>query len=334
MNRAAFRQALRIVFPGVILGLLGYGTYAYCYILCWNLYHHMGYRAGLALLIVYCILKTLVFIYWAAVVIVGPGKVTGVSPLQIFIPGSEVVDEKAQAIVSRQINPKLPDTYICDGWGMPKWCSECQTHKPDRTHHSAIVGHCVPKMDHMCFWVGTVIGQHNYKIFLQYTTLFSTYLIYTLVTTAVFTPRMGQYRRDRGAPDSIPNGNIIALLILTGAWAAFCTSVCLQSFWGVCRNLTAMEGLGRKQGDMVLVNFRYEGKRIIQPLREEDPLPFDQGFAKNWRQVFGTNPLIWFLPFPVVPAAEDYFSNAYGQKFLERIPARWLEGDGREMAAV
>lgn len=334
MNRAAFRQALRIVFPGVILGLLGYGTYAYCYILCWNLYHHMGYRAGLALMIVYCILKTLVFIYWAAIVIVGPGRVSGVEPLQIFVPGSEVIDEKAQAIVSRQINPKLPDTFICDGWGMPKWCSECQTHKPDRTHHSAIVGHCVPKMDHMCFWVGTVIGQRNYKIFLQYTALFSTYLIYTLVTTAVFTPRMGQYRRDRGAPDSIPNGNIIALLILTGAWAAFCTSVCLQSFYGVCRNITSMEGLGRKQGDMVLVNFRYEDKRIIQPIREEDPLPFDQGVAKNWRQVFGINPLAWFLPIPVVPAAEDFFSNTFGQKFLERIPARWLEGDGREMAPV
>lgn len=99
MNRAAFRQALRIVFPGVILGLLGYGTYAYCYILCWTLYHHMGYEAGLALLIVYCILKSLVFIYWAAVVIVGPGRVSGVQPLQIFVRSLYFFLEKVGRLV-------------------------------------------------------------------------------------------------------------------------------------------------------------------------------------------------------------------------------------------
>lgn len=332
MNRATFRQLLRYIFPGAILGLLGYGTYCYCYILCWTLHHELGYRAGLALMIVYCILTALVLVYWTAVLYFGPGRVSGVAPLQIYVPGPDAVDDKTPSTASsRQINPRLPEMYQCDGWGMPKWCSECQTHKPDRTHHSALVGHCVPKMDHMCFWVGTVIGQRNYKLFLQYTVAFTTYLIFVLATTAAFTPRMGQYRRDNGGSNNVPNGNLVALLILTGSWGSFCTAVCLQSFWGVTRNLTAMESLGRKQGDMVLVNFQHNGKRVIRPVRKEDPLPFDQGVRANWRQVFGTNPLAWFLPIPAEPSLDDYFSNAYGEKFKLKSPERFLEGDGRVM---
>lgn len=44
------------------------------------------------------------------------------------------------------------EVFECDIDGLPRWCSVCQTWKPDRSHHSSEVGRCVYKMDHFCPW--------------------------------------------------------------------------------------------------------------------------------------------------------------------------------------
>ncbi|WPG99304.1 Hypothetical protein R9X50_00211700 [Acrodontium crateriforme] len=60
--------------------------------------------------------------------------------------------------------------------GAARYCSKCQTTKPDRTHHCSSCGRCVLKMDHHCPWLATCVGLHNYKaffLFLFYISLFS-----------------------------------------------------------------------------------------------------------------------------------------------------------------
>ncbi len=44
------------------------------------------------------------------------------------------------------------DVFVCEGDGRPKWCSECENWKPERSHHSRDVGRCVRKFDHFCPW--------------------------------------------------------------------------------------------------------------------------------------------------------------------------------------
>lgn len=51
------------------------------------------------------------------------------------------------------------DVFVCEVDGRPKWCSECQQWKPDRSHHSSDLGRCVRKMDHFCPWVGGMVSE-------------------------------------------------------------------------------------------------------------------------------------------------------------------------------
>lgn len=51
------------------------------------------------------------------------------------------------------------DVFVCESDGMPKWCSECRSWKPDRAHHSSEYGRCVYKMDHVCPWMGGIISE-------------------------------------------------------------------------------------------------------------------------------------------------------------------------------
>ncbi|KAL4721896.1 palmitoyltransferase pfa5 [Fusarium chlamydosporum] len=51
------------------------------------------------------------------------------------------------------------DIFICESDGLPKWCSECRSWKPDRAHHSSEYGRCVYKMDHVCPWMGGIISE-------------------------------------------------------------------------------------------------------------------------------------------------------------------------------
>jgi palmitoyltransferase len=44
------------------------------------------------------------------------------------------------------------DVFVCDGDGLPMWCYQCKTWKPDRAHHCSDVNRCVRKMDHFCPW--------------------------------------------------------------------------------------------------------------------------------------------------------------------------------------
>ena len=44
------------------------------------------------------------------------------------------------------------DVFTCEMDGKPRFCSQCQNWKPDRTHHCSGSGRCVRKMDHFCPW--------------------------------------------------------------------------------------------------------------------------------------------------------------------------------------
>ncbi len=45
------------------------------------------------------------------------------------------------------------DIYECEIDGLPRWCSSCNSWKPDRSHHCREVDRCVYKMDHYCPWL-------------------------------------------------------------------------------------------------------------------------------------------------------------------------------------
>ena len=52
------------------------------------------------------------------------------------------------------------------GFVQPSMCEVCRSWKPPRAHHSRMLNRCVFRMDHVCRWIGNVVGYSNQKFFI------------------------------------------------------------------------------------------------------------------------------------------------------------------------
>ncbi|KAL3237528.1 palmitoyltransferase PFA5 [Nakaseomyces bracarensis] len=282
------------IVPLVILGLIGYGTWAYAQKLCYNrIYKELGHRSTcIGLITICCVLDVVLIVIWVETVLVGPGKLPQVPPyLLIESP-------------SKQNTTKAPPSYICDPNGYPVWCSHCEGLKVGRTRHSSRNGYCVPRFDHYCLWIGGAVGYSNYRLFLLFAFYFAVLLLIVWITICCYIREIVTVHHHR------LNGNLVALLVITGigwilTWGLFISYVYYMS-----QNMTSIEVIEhkkrRKTPELAMQRFvcHFDSKterRYVVKIENDykhGSLYKKRGLYNNLSEFLGKNILLWPLPLP------------------------------------
>jgi palmitoyltransferase len=170
--------------------------------------------------------------------------------------------------------------YMGDETKRRRYCKMCNVWKPDRTHHCSICNRCILNMDHHCPWINNCVGFYNRKFFIQ----LLLYVFSSLIVIAIFSLLEVLSRFDTllhqpaAAHDTIyclSSGFIFLAYALS--WLLICTLFNFLKFHLklVLENYTTIENLEREEGAKS---------------------KFDIGRRRNWEQVFGTNPWLWWYP--------------------------------------
>lgn len=220
----------KIVPVGIVL-TMGYLSFASYYSLGYQeIYLHHSPSVAVSLWCLLAIFQALLVIYWTAIVLVGPGRVLPIKPYDLYgTPGED-------------LSP-MPSYFFCDEFGYPIWCSNCRSIKPARANHMKATGTCVPRADHFCIWVGTVIGKDNYILFIKFTMWFLLYFVVTLVYLACFT----QSNIARGGDASLMNHNFIVLYIISGFWIIALSALIGSHLYYTLKNMTTIDDLAIKR---------------------------------------------------------------------------------------
>lgn len=154
-------------------------------------------------------------------------------------------------------------------------CGTCLRWKVERSHHCRLCGRCVLKMDHHCPWLANCIGFRNYKFFclIHFYGLFSTILIATTYWEVLVNSNLNYTK---------------SLLEIYFCLFVYVVNLALFSFilWLFYANWSLI----------------FTGQTVIENSdRQRFPSKngniYDLGYYRNFTTVFGTNPLVWFLPF-------------------------------------
>ena len=206
-----------------------------------------------------------------------------------------------------------------------KYCNKCRALKPPRTHHDSISGRCILVMDHYCPWMGSAVGYHNYRyfiLFLFYMFVGALYVIFITTRELFLIPRMiaaqaaqeklrladqektnlaghilimsrgvaggmdggsaANYDMKRLAPGSQEEQLVLFVFIL-GVAASISVGVLL--FWHIYLSIT----------NQTTIEFYFNMAERIDAKKAGTTFknPYDQGWRKNLKRVFGDVP--WYL---------------------------------------
>jgi len=167
-------------------------------------------------------------------------------------------------------NPGVPPLAPEDQTITIEICDKCKRIKPERSHHCSLCQRCTLKMDHHCIWIYNCVGFRNYKFFV----LFLTYIGFMgLVVVISMSSWIIDRFKSKESFVNIESGiQLIAHLLVAAIFGGGLFLFAVMHYRLILTNSTTIESMSMK--------------RKIYKL---DPY-------SNWTQVFGHNPLLWFLP--------------------------------------
>jgi len=189
--------------------------------------------------------------------------------------------------VPRSVDERHVAETKSDGEGV-RQCSKCQNIKPDRTHHCSSCQKCIRKMDHHCPWVNNCVGWSNYKyffLFLLHIAGLGTYVALTSLSWIVRNALQQQLAVSLQIPVMF-----IAVCVFAFGMAVFAVTHLRL----ILINQTTIESFEKRRRRRKL---NASGSFEVETVRDTRTFnAYNLGVRRNWRSVFGSNPLLWFLP--------------------------------------
>jgi hypothetical protein len=161
-----------------------------------------------------------------------------------------------------------------------RFCNREKKWKPDRAHYCSAIGRNVLKMDHYCPWLANCVGFFNQKFFLLF-------ILYASIATGWTTVSVGHLLALSSA------GLLSKASALSAAQVFFLSEgLCISSL--VSLILTPFTAF-----HIWLVT---KNKTTLEYCERANPsISYDFGIIHNFCQVFGYNPLFWFIPLQTTP---------------------------------
>ncbi|XP_025086688.1 palmitoyltransferase ZDHHC15B-like [Pomacea canaliculata] len=184
-------------------------------------------------------------------------------------------NEEVQKEMLKQIVRNLPvQTRTISGF--PRYCEKCKCIKPDRCHHCSVCATCVLKMDHHCPGkVNNCVGFTNYKFFVLFLGYGLLYCFYVAVSSLKFFIQFWTGGSARG----MERFHVLFLFFVSVMFGISLISLFCYHLYLVCKNRSTLEA------------FRAP---VFQTGPDKDG--FNLGRASNFREVFGKDKTLWFLP--------------------------------------
>ena len=198
------------------------------------------------------------------VLVTDPGEV----PTEAW---GEYADQSANVVSERKKN------------GARRFCRHSRVYKPDRAHYCRTTDRTILRYDHYCVFVDSSIGHGNHKhfiLFLLYVSLSAGFIcLDTHFSGRVFDPATS-----REVPELLAALQLVQF-VLSSAFSLSIAAFLAFHLYLILSGHTTLE-YSEKAGRFAASSSAFYAT------------PYRGGLYDNMRQVFGSDPLTWWLPVP------------------------------------
>lgn len=346
---------LRPGIPVFVVCYMAFSEWAYSYLLCYqHIYQKWAEKhTMLALIITANVFWLATLVFWVATYLVGPGQMPLKVPaydLERYVQNGEKTlvtdfslsstEEKglsgqesslsAKTIASTTTNGliKAPEIFECDRNGLPFWCSECETLKVLRAHHSSTTNKCCVLFDHYCTFIGSPVGKKNYGFFFLFVVFMQLLLMFTWFSCLV----MMRIKH-------LKHGALITFMTITGIFLILVSNVLYNMVSDVVNGETRIERLSKdrwrayarkntenynEQLYNTYINIQHPSVpslRLVVALKPQDT-PYKRDFKQNLK--------LWFTDLSTINTPQklsDFSYSLFSSNFKKEILNRINDGD-------